>query len=125
MHLVRFKEKHADRFFIAADEIELHTIAASVAAERLAEGFWYDTDNGDPQRSFFKTPVQQLSDAERVQWYLDRIRNPSLRAVNCNREHYLKRLYLWMRSRESYQYEEMRIEHISVLDAESLEETPI
>ena len=82
MELVRFKEKHGDRFFIATNELELYKIAAIVASERLEDGFWYDTENGDPQRSFFKTPIQQLSDAERVQWYLDRIRNPELRAKN-------------------------------------------
>lgn len=37
-----FEEKHIPRFFVINDEVDVRRVLASVAVERLNDGYWYD-----------------------------------------------------------------------------------
>jgi hypothetical protein len=45
--ILRFNEKHGDRYFIYHNEEELHRACQHVMKERLNDGYWYDMDDPD------------------------------------------------------------------------------
>lgn len=106
--VIQFNDKWGPRLFLAQDQNEIHLVVAAMAAERLANGY-YDDSNGNPQRDIFKPMFQQMSDADQAKYLLDRIRHRSLRQRAADREQYLKLLYNWMIKRKNHQYEDWEI----------------
>lgn len=106
MRMIRFREKHGDRIFVFSTGLEKQLILAQVAQDRLAEGYWYDDENGSDQVDLLRLAAH-LSDAERIGKLLQKLFDPSKREW----EHeppgkYLEQIQRWMMGRRDYEYED-------------------
>jgi hypothetical protein len=106
MRMIRFREKHGDRIFVFSNSREKQLILAQVAQDRLAEGYWYDDENGSEQVDLLK-PTAHLSDAERIGQLLEKLFDPSKREWEYEPPgKYLDQIQRWMMGRRDYEYED-------------------
>ena len=111
MKVIVFHEKYNNRVFVYNNPEELRLILAQVAQERLAEGYWYDAQNGDSQMELL-SPLAHLSDAERIGLLLDKIKDPSKRKPGVSALWYLKQVEVWMNKRRTHEYENYTTEDV-------------
>lgn len=128
MRMIRFREKHGDRIFVFSTEREKGLILAQVAQERLAEGYWYDSENGSEQVDLLR-PTAHLSDAERIGRLLEGLFDPSKRTEVSRAyklgeiTYYLFQIERWMRARRDLEYEgydEMYVEECHLWESDGV-----